>query len=290
MNSRKPRGFIENLRISGVETGVSIKDTDFDARNISFDNVETPWDIQGGSGSITGSRITNDPKISLRRGTINKSRVGWRRPNGPPLPAFCPKCKAVFPSRNYNIGSSEFWGFDNDETCPNCRYEHAKVADGLFDLSKETVAIIIAPEFSHAMLSQAAQIAASIVSGEISVTSAAEKIGFISPELASLFKKIGTFGAGAVVFISLVIQYIDHKINIEQLRYAKESVEIQRDQYLSEFLSMKDNYKQCFVIEKNEINQCKYDLSCGKKTDRKLVSESLASSRLPKPKPKSKHK
>lgn len=126
---------LSNVSFSGLDVGIQADASScFTADNLRFNNVGMPFDVRGRAG-VSGTRIRDDPKL---RQSSNKSFAGWRKPNGPPLPAFCPECKSVFPSTNYNFGSSYFYSRDNEEICPVCRNEHAKLSDGLFDLSQES--------------------------------------------------------------------------------------------------------------------------------------------------------
>jgi hypothetical protein len=69
--------------------------------NNIFNNVVTPFDMAGAnSGTVEGTRVINDPKLRFDEDAIRRS-VGWRLPNGPPLPVFCPNCKAIYASKNF---------------------------------------------------------------------------------------------------------------------------------------------------------------------------------------------
>jgi hypothetical protein len=144
---------LRNVHISGAHTGIkSDGPIDLITENVTFDNVRQPYDISGArSADISGTRITNDPK-ARRPSSTKKSSLGWQKINGPPLPAFCPSCKSIFPSRNYNLGGAYFNAWDNEETCPECGFENAKLAEGIFDLASEAVKVLSAPNITHAML------------------------------------------------------------------------------------------------------------------------------------------
>ena len=131
-------GHISNSDIGVQSTG----NAPLTAENMSFEDVRQAWDLPGPApAEISGTRITS-PRPTAR--SESRTSVGWRRPMGPPLPAFCPRCKSVFPSRNYVTGSPRFHSRDNDETCPSCGFGRAKLSDGLFDLSRDVIRVLAA--------------------------------------------------------------------------------------------------------------------------------------------------
>src|SRR5580700_4480252 len=149
-NFRMPIHYANNS-FTNLDVGIRAKGpVDITAENNYFHNVGTPYDIAGArSADIRGTRITNDPKFTNRN---TRAFAGWTKPNGPPLPAFCPSCKSIFPSKNYNFGGRFFTVWGNEETCPECGFEHAKLSEGIFDLASEAVKVLSAPDITHAML------------------------------------------------------------------------------------------------------------------------------------------
>ncbi|MVT74445.1 hypothetical protein [Bradyrhizobium cajani] len=184
--------------------------------NNSFDGVEIPFDLTGGSRvDMRGSRIKNDPKL--------QSTTGWRRPVGPPLPSFCPNCKAIFPSRNYVFAGAYFNAWDNEEVCPNCRFEHARLSEGLFDLTKATVEIISAPDITHAMVECLRDAANEILRGRSTPADAIARVEAKSLHLGDLLRKALNIGLSAVAFLSGVA-------GIASLYYSKKSFEAAQEQ------------------------------------------------------------
>ncbi len=172
-----------------------------------FDNVQQPYDIQGGSASIGGTPIINDPKIDKRLlgmgGSRNKSWVGYIGKNGPPLPSQCPKCNTIFPSRNYDIGSSSFYGFDNEETCPECGYEHAKVASGLFNLAKEAIEILQAEPLTHALVQALAAAADDYINGKADIEETISRVEAASSGLGQVLRKARAGGPNLATYLAL---------------------------------------------------------------------------------------
>ncbi|PST27215.1 hypothetical protein C7U60_02720 [Mesorhizobium plurifarium] len=180
----------EDMTISDFDVGISLRNSHGGVFNrLQFNNVRHPWDVEHSSVGVSGTRISNDPKSTEPAG---KSMVGYRRPNGPPLPAMCPQCRTVFPSKNYNVGSSRFYGFDNEDTCPKCRCEHAKLVEGIFDLGEEVARIIEGEPLTHAMFAAIAHIAKQMSSGELPASAAIEEVARVSPGLGAVFKRYMT--------------------------------------------------------------------------------------------------
>lgn len=148
--------------------------------NNRFNNVVQPIIAHPESKvSLTGTRISDDPKISRlkrarrsggrsdqRDSKVSRTSVGWQRPCGPPLPAMCPDCGAIFKSNNYNVGSSRFYSQDNREVCPCCTGERAKLVDGFFDLTGDIIRVISAPDVSVEMISSLRVIADDFFTGQ----------------------------------------------------------------------------------------------------------------------------
>jgi hypothetical protein len=192
---------IQNVKIGGFETGVRAEPgASVTTNQVTFDRVESPFDLEGVKhGSIKGTRIRNDPK---GRGS---GKIGGRKRNGPPLPAFCPQCKSIFPSRNYNLSGPNFHMWDNEETCPECGYEHAKLSEGVFNLEEETIRVLSAPDFTHAMLRQAKRVADDVISGRIDENDGTKAFVAISPKFRKLISKAGRFAYKAAMLIATLV-------------------------------------------------------------------------------------
>lgn len=207
-----------------------------EADNLSFDNVRVPFDLAGNAESrVQGTRIINDPKAKEQ--SRGKAFSGWRRPHGPPLPAFCPNCKTVFPSRNYNFGSSRFYSRDNEETCSECRFEHAKLSDGLFDLAGNAVRALDAPDITHAMLAAINRIASAAVSEKLTPEQTIKDIEKVKPPIANYLRTALTlFGptgmayvAAALSVAAIVYAHVQTGATLESLDLDREQTQIARE-------------------------------------------------------------
>jgi hypothetical protein len=227
---------LRDVHIRGFDVGVQgDPGSSVQAEGVSFDNVRQPWDLAGEAPSqISGTRIANDPKAVQ---APNKTTIGWRRPAGPPLPAFCPRCKAIFPSRNYNIGSSKFYSRDNEETCPHCRFEHAKLSDGLFDLTAEAVSILQGPDITFATLAALAAIAQSTTENRITPEQAVARFTKADPRIGTLFNRALSLGPTAVSYLSaavgiaaLIYAHVGTLAGLESRDLAREQTALARAQ------------------------------------------------------------
>lgn len=226
---------LTNVHFSGGHTGIkSIGPVDIEAENVTFDNVQAPYDIAGAkSVSINGSRIKNDPKARQ-----TKTGAGWTRPNGPPLPVLCPSCKSIFASRNYNFGGAYFNAWDNEETCAECGSEHARLSEGLFDLAGETVRVLNAPDITYAMLKAISGIAEAVAEGKIPVESAIAKYSTINPGIGRLARMAMKYGHSALFLFSAVAGILAAYWAYQQVQLGEEQVRLQREANASSDLAL----------------------------------------------------
>ena len=200
---------LKDVKIEGFDTGISYDGapgSQITAENVSFDNVRLPYDIRGVEAAhIKGSRIANDPKLNHRPPSRPGSSVGWRRLEGPPLPVFCPSCKTIFPSQNHQFVGTYFYLWDNEEPCPECGNQHAKVSEGVFDLTKDAVRILTAPDVTYALLTALQGVLERAAAGEINPAQAAAQIEAINPSLAKWLKKATEFGERALLLALAII-------------------------------------------------------------------------------------
>lgn len=233
---------IEGITIKGTKVGVRVQGPgQFEFKNVTFDNVEQPWEMDGrSSGSVHGTRIKNDPKLA-DKGQQGTTSMGWRRPKGAPLPAFCPNCKTVFASRNH-VFSGASWNInDNEEPCPNCNYQHAKLADGVFDLTKEVVNVLSAPDFTFTMLAALKNIGDKLVSGSITNIEAIDQASLISSDVGSILRTALSLGNTILLTVIAIIG----------LYFAYTQVDLQRDANAS---SDKVTEKLLYALSKLEIH------------------------------------
>jgi hypothetical protein len=243
-NFRMPIHYANNS-FTNLDVGIRAKGpVDITAENNYFHNVGTPYDIAGArSADIRGTRITNDPKFTNRN---TRAFAGWTKPNGPPLPAFCPSCKSIFPSKNYNFGGRFFTVWGNEETCPECGFEHAKLSEGIFDLASEAVKVLSAPDITHAMLAALRKASDKVVAGKIEPENAAAELDIVSQKLGMVFRKAFMFGKPAITFLLAIVGAYYAKGSYE---YAELSYEEQVRQGQVQQLSKAANASSTGAIE-----------------------------------------
>lgn len=202
---------IDNVRIIGADVGIRVRNSSgLNFRNVGFKDVRQAWDIDESPTEIRGSRISRSngaENIDILEGS--RTFVGYTPAKGGALPSICPACNTVFPSRHYRVGSSAFYGFDNEDICPKCGNEHAKLAEGSFDLSGEVVRVLQAEPLTFAMLAAIANIAEDIATSKLSPHDGAERIKEISPGIGALFSRAAapeTWSGWVGVFIVVLQQ------------------------------------------------------------------------------------
>lgn len=201
---------LDDIAIEGFDVGIhSSGPIDLTARNLRFNNVRQPFDVQASSAAVTGTQIRNDPKLH-RAYPKSKSGVGWSATleNGPPLPSFCPKCKATFASMNYRFSGPYFNLWGNEDVCTACGFEHAKLAEGVFDLTAEAAKIMLAPDFTYAMAASIGEIARSAVRKEVSLAEAESAIRKISAPVADVIRRAANIGPTAQFWINICLSVI----------------------------------------------------------------------------------
>ena len=221
---------LENVRISSAHTGIkSDGPVDLDLKNVTFSNVQVPLDIAGAkSVNIRGSRVTDDPKPRRKiPPTATRNIVGWRRVNGPPLPVFCSSCKTIFPSRNYIFGGMYFNCWDNEEQCPECGDELAKLSEGVFDLTKATIQILSAPDITYAIILALRDLLNDIETGNIDPEQVVKRANALNPAIGALLTKYLRFGYGAIMLVATVVAAI-YAERLMKLRKKKSRLALSR--------------------------------------------------------------
>ncbi|RVG50576.1 hypothetical protein [Sinorhizobium meliloti] len=177
---------LTSVEVENAAIGAYARDvTDVSITSFKYRGGGRAFDITGERASITGSRIQTVSDGSGR------SSIGYTKPNGPPLPAQCPDCKSIFPSKHYNVAIPRFLVKNNLETCPVCGGNDATLAEGLFELVGAFTKAIEADKLSHDLLRSIGAIAESVTSQStsIDIEEAINKIAVISPAAAAVLKR-----------------------------------------------------------------------------------------------------
>ncbi|MHC1547791.1 RlpA-like double-psi beta-barrel domain-containing protein [Phyllobacterium sp. K27] len=168
----------------------------------------------------------------------NKSKTGWTRPNGPPLPAFCDKCGTVFPSRAYNLGGTIFNLSVNEEPCPECGNEHALLSEGIFNLTTDIAEIVSAPAFTYEMFVKIRDVTSAIIDDKIDHSDALREIESVSPDLTKViersslsFKVVGYLIATVIAAAGVYAALEANSIAREGNTLTREQTEIMRAEH-----------------------------------------------------------
>lgn len=236
-----PKMTITGNTFSGGGTGIKIEGAaEVDVSQNTFDNVEKPFDMPDlDKGVLRDNRVTNDPKNRV----ASSARVGWSRPEGPPLPVFCPSCKTVFASQNYVFGGRfyELWG--NEEQCPHCGFQHAKLSEGTFTLIKDIAEVITAPDMTHTMLLALQGVVDSVVAGETTPLQAQQAAVAVAPSLQAVVAKHRDWDGpkikAAMFFMAILTTVLTATGNIPEIfDRAKKKPEVTRDEAISRSLTV----------------------------------------------------
>lgn len=244
---------LSNVTIANADIGIEAdSNSSIYSKNLTFDNVAKPFSVSGAEQVyLDSTRIRNDPKTAdLRRGG---SFSGWRKPSGPRLPAHCMKCDLVFPSINYNIGSSLFYSRNNEETCPRCGFEHAKLSDGLFEVTKEVINILSEEYHSIYSVNILNNLINKYLDSNLELLILTDEIKIISPNLSYKIQEIYykysktyfryAMNALAVATFILGIYMLD--MDKKALELARQSIEVAREQLEID--------KEALAIEKEKL-------------------------------------
>lgn len=177
---------ISNVQFYGGTVGISATDASLAASNVSFTNVEKPYDLKDMRDvTIKKTKIAQDHG---KRGG-ERTFTGWQRTrNGPALPSYCPKCEHVFASQNYDMSGHFFSLWDNEEPCINCGYPSATLSEGHFKLVQQSVQILRAPDITKQMVKRLAELGDAVLSGKLKPDEAIAAAGKIHPALGSAAK------------------------------------------------------------------------------------------------------
>ncbi|WP_147401479.1 MULTISPECIES: hypothetical protein [Agrobacterium] len=203
---------IKSVRIADCHTGIkSAGPVNIKADDVTFDNVTTPWNLAPGSEArITNNHVMRDPKL---RETRSATSIGWRRPHGPPLPSFCPECRSIFPSQNYVFAGPYFYCWGNTEECIVCGYDKAELSKGVFDLSKETVEVLRAPDITREMIERLAALGRDALSGKLRPDEFVEAAQQIHPSLGKTILKWAGYPAAVISSLVWVLSAMDMTLN-----------------------------------------------------------------------------
>jgi hypothetical protein len=253
---------LSNVTIANADIGIEADaNSSIYSKNLIFDNVAKPFSVSGAEQVyLDSTRIRNDPKTAdLRRGG---SFSGWRKPSGPRLPAHCMKCDLIFPSINYNIGSSLFYSRNNEETCPRCGFEHAKLSDGLFEVTKEIINILSEENISIQSAKTFNELTNKYLNDDLSISTFVDEIKTIFPRLSSKLQEIHhKYGASfanytiiALTIASVILAWQNLIVAEDALQLARQSIEVAREQLEIDKEALAIEKEKHLLGRKNELD------------------------------------
>jgi len=195
---------LNRVHISGFDIGIQTRNTNLSAKSAHFDNVRQPFDLEGSTADISSTRIRNDPKAQIDQRPTMVGGVRSGTP-GPAMPAHCPECDSIFPSRNYKVRNGKFYSRDNEETCMLCGNEHAKVADGIFDFTTETVRLLHGSIRSIEQVQALQAIFEQFANNAFGLETLENEISTVVPEVQSNLKKLRSMGTSAIYYTYVAI-------------------------------------------------------------------------------------
>ena len=219
--------FVHDCLFQGPQSGIRVRHaSEVSIQNSVFDNVVTPIDLGGvGNGHIRGNSVIRDPKIE---GTGRGAPAsGWRRPNGPPLPIFCSKCKHISPSNNYVFGGAFFNCWDDGEEGPHCESFVALLSEGIFNLASEFVEIVSAPDTTYAMLLALGRLQNAVLDSKISEAEAISKAEKQFPAMGKLWR---TAAAICVTALPFVFEMTHIYLGVAELGLHRKEVDVLEQQ------------------------------------------------------------
>ena len=203
-SDRRPTTYLDHVTITGAEVGIRSNHANIVTKNAKFENVATPFEINGGVANISGTRITEsyEGHSNTRRGGSTTSSK-----NIPPMPAHCGDCESIFPSRRYTIFNAKFYGLHNAEICPLCGSPDARLADGIFEAVENVIYFLTGPSSSRDFLVFIQKLAKDRLAGNLSETALVAKVEAQRPGFATLWKRLTFFGGAAVIIYGLLADY-----------------------------------------------------------------------------------
>ena len=130
------------------------------------------------------------------------------------IPAYCPRCKSIFPSP---VGGDDgaLISISSVETnCPVCGNLNARVSEGLFATANNAITILSGPGLSRDILELFQGITKQFTEGTISKEEAQQQSRNLSPQLETLFNRFSSFGIAALMLlISIIGVYLQYEGN-----------------------------------------------------------------------------
>jgi hypothetical protein len=151
------------------------------------------------------------------------------------LPAFCPRCKSIFPFRAIAIGAGAQVGLSNITTnCPACGFGGATVSDGVYRATQDAIELISGPDSTREILQALKTLAERLSSGQIDQAEAQKQAYELSPKFAATFDVFIKLGLPALaLLIAMIGVYLQYEGNKSSGDDAKKILEAITEQTFS---------------------------------------------------------
>jgi hypothetical protein len=130
------------------------------------------------------------------------------------IPAYCPRCTAIFPSPIAVTPGAAAGVSDILTNCPACGFQQAKVSTGVFRATQDAIDLISGPESTREIWEALRRIAERVSSGEIDRVQAVEEARAFSPRYAALLETFVSIGLPALgLLIAMITAYLQYEGN-----------------------------------------------------------------------------
>jgi hypothetical protein len=178
------------------------------------------------------------------------------------IPVCCPNCGSVFPFHGFEIADGSSVGFEGIGTnCPICGFMGAKVGDGIYRATADTLELISGPDTTRAMLEALKLLAEQVAAGKIDKTEALARAEEISPKFAAQFKAFLPSLPLLALLIALLQTYLQYEGNNSSTEDMKKILDAVTG--------------QTFVL-KNKQNEERVERSSSHKTEPKTEPKSMS--------------
>jgi hypothetical protein len=135
------------------------------------------------------------------------------------IPAFCPSCGALFPSRAMGMmfGGGHVKGVTlrgNVETCPHCG-GLANIADGVFDIAGDVITVVSAPRITMEMLAAFRLAVQKAYTEKKPPETLAKEVEKIDPAFGDVIRKSGNNYLLVLLLIILAIKSCSVSVGIK---------------------------------------------------------------------------
>lgn len=182
---------VSGLSVHGGKVGLRVEDTNLQARDLRFHDVETPIELSRSTADIQHVKSTDSVKnVRSQVGITGSGPAGKRYQKGPSIPCYCSNCERVFPSATIHAFNSEVYIKHTTETCPYCKFDKAEVARGQYWILRDIAVFMEGPDASRQHLDALNRVLNALSNDEEASSQDIETVDAIKP---GMYKKLTAF-------------------------------------------------------------------------------------------------